>query len=213
LESYLQTAVKKGADDEASAAIYEQYHSTLQEFDCQLGEILKMLKGRERTTVILTSDHGHSFATTEDRLADAEIRTPFLIWSNDFNLACDGSSRVVESSVDLLPTITKLYGIDDSGQRSGEAIFDDEGRIIPKDFAVSELVYLDRYQIKVIGQKGQRVVFEAPRNRKTFKIDLDAMRIKTEGDGSENILRYIRSARLNHDLKRVMCALIEAQEN
>lgn len=158
-------------DPEKHDYLFQSYLDKLRQLDEQLAELFRMLEMREKTTVILTSDHGYSFAhPLANDLSDEEIRTPFLVKSNEFQLNNQGA--FVESSIDLFPTITSLYGIEDKTRRSGSPLFDPNRS--PKNHAISEIVYLDDYRLRILG-KGYSAFFGTRRNRSSFKIDLAGM--------------------------------------
>jgi hypothetical protein len=189
--------------------LHDCFLSKLAEVDARLAELFRLLEQRENATVILTSDHGYSFANPlGNNLSDEEIRTPFLVYSNEFPLRPGRSPRFVESSVDLLPTILSLYGIPDPAPRSGTPLFRRDGSVTEKTFAVSELVYHRDYRLKVVGEGNRRILFRTNRDRPSFRIDLDRLEIMEHQDGG-HLLQAVPQLKLDEPVKRRIQELME----
>ena len=193
-----------------------RYQMRLAELDQALLKVFRILKKREKVTVIFMSDHGFSFENPLAwDLSFDKIETPFLIRSNEFDLQRGIQNRMVESSLDVLPTITNLYNIQDSVLRSGTPLFDHVGKIILKEYAISEHVYDDIYQLRLIGKEKLSLLFETSRHRKTGSIDIDGMRLKnccyqglSPSIGNHLFLSFLEKAKLPFSLKKKLQQLI-----
>ena len=180
VSSFVQKSFRNKLKDEEYKFIYDEYLAKLNELDYHLGELYQLIDKLKNTTVIFTSDHGYSFDHSLGKdLNKEEINTPFLIYSNEFALERGRHSRFVESSIDLMPTITNLYSIDDDTKRSGSPIFDKSFEITDKNFAVSELTYLDLYQIKIVGEENCHILIDGKLDRKSLNNKYDSLKVKT----------------------------------
>lgn len=202
LHHHLHRSFRDSISPEERALIINRYHSKLVELDYLLGELFHLLDSMENTTVILTSDHGYTFEKRKTNTLDnEEVKTPFLIRSNQFKLDKKGAAeRFVESSIDLLPTITELYGIADPTARQGKPLFNQTGAIIPKNHAFSELVYLKRYLLKVF-TADTVALFESTRNRETFAIDVENLKIKEIQGEPTNLINIFSQTGLASPIK------------
>ena len=161
--------------------LYEEYISKLSELDYHLDELYSLLDQMENTTVIFTSDHGYSFNknSLEKNLNNEEIQTPFIIKSNQFPLKPGIYDNFVQSSIDILPTVTGLYSIDDNTRRSGAAIFDGDYQLNNKRYAVSELIYHNTYKIKIVGEENCQILIDGKVDRKSLDKKYDSFKVKT----------------------------------
>lgn len=216
IEYYLSKSFRCRIDEHEKQFIMNQYFHKLSELDYHLGEAFTLLRNRENTTVILTSDHGYTFDHhLSNLLTDEEIRTPFLFYSNEFSCAPPSLRRVVESSIDLLPTLASLYELNDPAERQGCPLWNKDWQIIPKDYAISELVYLKNFRIKIVDKHGGFIVFSSSRTRSTFEIDLVKMKIVEEhtlgiplADFRYQMRGYLEQAELMAPLKKRLIGLL-----
>src|SRR3989338_4395253 len=206
---YVKQSFRKNAGSNEIKFIFNRYQSKLAELDYQLGKMFKLFSERENTTVILTSDHGYTFDRNFiNTLHDEEIRTPFLIHSNEFALKSASEDYFIESSIDLLPTATHLLGVQDLHQRSGQSIFNSELTLHSKKYAISELVYMNQYRLKIVGLGGVSIILGTSRDRATSKINLDGMAIMVYKPGSLSfdeskrfMLENMRASKLDSSIK------------
>lgn len=205
-ECIRKSFITKPSPEERSY-MFDQSLLTLSRVDYHLSELFRILKDRENVTVILTSDHGFSLGKVEDNLAETEIRTPFMIYSNEFKLGGNTDNRYVESSVDILPTLFSLYGFDDLTDRSGTPLFDTNGEVIDKKYALSEIVYLNQYKIKLIADEKHYLTFAASRDRKKCNIKHEDLVVIYNGiSNNEDVFSlfesHVKNCKLRADLKK-----------
>ena len=194
----------------------DRYFSKIYEFDSELKELFSYVKDDNDTTLIMTSDHGDSFYSLDKKnirsgllsLTGTYIRTPFMVFSNAFPIEKGIHDSGVESSIDLLPTIFSLYNIKDNYRRSGNSIFSDEYKINKKDYAISENMYGELYQLKIIDCDGAYIAFEASRDRKSYKINLSDMSVLDHHQGflsgklfNDKFKKHIVSSKLDQVIK------------
>ena len=197
-----------------------QYYTRLAELDAALAQLFYVLRNRENVTVLFMSDHGYCFEKSLGHdLSSDEIATPLFISSTEFKLEGGKHQRVTQSSVDILPTLTTLFGIHDVTARAGTSLFDRSGKVLQKEVAVSELIYHELYQVRLIGKKGATLLFETKRSRKSGTIEVDQLFIKDNRFDSpsetslEMFLASVESSKLFPSLKKKMCELIRSGEN
>lgn len=184
VSSFVQKSFNSQLTDGQYKFIIEEYLSRLNELDYHLEELYRLLNNMENTTVILTSDHGYSFDNLSGGdLCKEKIRTPYLIHSNEFPLENDFPDRFVESSIDLMPTITNLFSIKDETYRSGTPMFDNNYKVINKEFAISELTYHNKYQMKIVGKEDCHLLIDGLMNRKTLNKIYHSFRVKSFKNG------------------------------
>ena len=203
----------------------DRYFSKLYELDSELKELFSYVKDDNDTTLIMTSDHGDSFNSINEEntrsglldLTDTYIRTPFMIFSNAFPIEKGMHDSMVESSIDLLPTIFSLYNIKDNYRRSGNSIFSDEYKINKKNYAISENIYGKVYQLKIIDCDGAYIVFEASRDMKSYKINLSDMSIHdyhqgflTEKQFNDRFQKHIVSSKLDQAIKTAAVTILSS---
>ena len=123
---------------------------------------------------------------------------------------------MVESSIDIFSTIVSLYKIDDSFPRSGTKIFDEDFNVIDKQYAVSECVYNDNYQLKLVDKDGFFITFGSDRDAKSFEINSSKMQIIESDKGPLRIddfkgrfSSYITESKLNPMIIRSVLETIE----
>lgn len=213
LKHYIGLSNKKELSLLENNYIKEAYFSTLARLDRELKELFKCIYEDENATLILMSDHGFSFEqfASANKLADSNIRTPFIVYSNQFPIKKGKCPSIVESSVDLLPTLTSLYKINDTFQRSGSRIFDDSFNVINKQYAISEIVYEEDYQLKIVDVENRYVIFRASRKRRSGEIDLENIIIEDCGGGGLSAIEfrgifagYVDSSKLGQQIKTAL---------
>lgn len=207
---YVNQSIKKRLTDGEYEFIMDRYHAKILRLDHELNELFSLLKEQGGVTVIFTSDHGNSFRESAQTLAEANIRTPFIIYSTAFPFKEDKENRVIESSVDLMPTLLSLYGLSDnhSHKRNGSRIFNDDFSVSDKKYAVSEIVFNEDYQLRITDKTGNFVIFKTQRDRRSNNIHAANMQIvdcnfkkSEENHIKENFSSYIASSNLDREIK------------
>lgn len=140
-----QLPVSASIQDRTIAA----YDSDIHNADLQLERLFDWLKKNglyDDTVIIITSDHGENFDFVKKEgdtgshgktLYESEVHIPMIIKGGVFDSGKTLSSQV--SSVDILPTITALAGLD-----AGEGVRGiDLGRLLAKDDLQNRLVYIE----------------------------------------------------------------------
>ena len=189
--SFVQKSFQGSLRDKEYDFITNEYFEKLSELDYLLGELFSLLSDMENVTVFFTSDHGYSFRhPLGDNLSDEEIHTPFLVRSNEFSLPPGRHQRFVESSIDLLPTMTELFSIDDRAARSGTKIFDNFGRVATKEWAISEILYHETYVVKIVGMGNCSLLFESAVERSNQWINADRLRIADVRTGTKDSIEF-----------------------
>jgi len=218
LKHYIELSKRKELSYSEYDYIKERYISKLSRLDTALKELLGYIYEDENATLILTSDHGFSFdqSATDYNLSDSLIKTPFIVYSNPFSIKKGVYNSVVESSIDIFSTIVSLYKIDDSFPRSGTKIFDEDFNVIDKQYAVSECVYNDNYQLKLVDKDGFFITFGSDRDAKSFEINSSKMQIIESDKGPLRIddfkgrfSSYITESKLNPMIIRSVLETIE----
>ncbi len=216
INHYVKRSFQNNLNAEDFAFLDDCYRDKLREVDQELGEVFSLLEKRENVSVILTSDHGYSFThPLGNNLSDEEIRTPFLLYSNEFPLQNGECDELLESSIDLLPTLSSLYHLNDVSFRHGSSLFDADGVQNKKDYAIAELVYLDSYQLKIIDRLGGYILFASSRERATSRINLENIHILQEerhgiarGEFYERIIIYLNGSKIDVNLKEKLIQCI-----
>ena len=127
---YSRAAHQRPDPSEASRLI-ELYDGEIEYWDSQLGQLLDELKRRglyDELTIVLTSDHGEEFCdhggfwhgTT---LYDEQIRVPLFIKLPN-NQRGGTSVGHWTQSVDLMPTLLRLFGVDIPAEVQGGDVFE-----------------------------------------------------------------------------------------
>lgn len=112
----------------------ENFYGVLEEYDIQMGRLLDGLKAQgmeENTIIFFTGDHGPAPHYDHKRnngmrgmklsLYEGGIRQPFLIrWPGHIPAGTENNETIL-SSLDLLPTLTKLAGIELSPEAADKA--------------------------------------------------------------------------------------------
>ena len=214
---YMGKTLNGTGDSEQHGFIKDRYTKKLLQLDNRLHEFIDELRKDPEATIFFTSDHGTSFSKLEaDTLADSNIRTPFMVYSNKFQIETGEFRNMVESSIDLLPTITSLLGVDKVTQRSGSSIYNCDLSLNSKEYALSELVYEEKYELKITDINGSHVVISSNRNEQSYEIDLNNFNITeyNTGKGSaieygKKLATYIEKSRLNKELKDSLCKAVD----
>ena len=218
IRDYVKKSFRENLGSDEKEFLISRYASKVSELDYHLEELFRLLGGMENTTVVFTSDHGYSFDRhITNTLDDEEIRTPFLLRSTEFPIPQGRSNRHVESSIDLLPTITSLYGINDPAKRSGLSLVDPEGRLFIKNHAVSELVYREKYRLKIVGDGGRMTLFGTTRERSSGRIALNQLKIMKQARGNlspadcaQQIACDLQSTDLKEEIKSAALHLLQS---
>jgi arylsulfatase A-like enzyme len=137
----------------------KSYENKLEEVDMFLGILFDKINSselRENTHVILTSDHGMTQFEKDSflkdgsyNLKDARVEVPLLLFSPGLDKGAV-VDELVEANVDLYPTLLDIAGIKAKTPFYSRSFFPDpSGKIRGKDFAVSELIYKEGYQIVI----------------------------------------------------------------
>ena len=100
------------------------------------------------------------------------------------------------------------WGVQDLHQRSGQSIFNSELTLHSKKYAISELVYMNQYRLKIVGLGGVSIILGTSRDRATSKINLDGMAIMVYKPGSLSfdeskrfMLENMRASKLDSSIK------------
>ena len=104
-------------DAAAWARLEDLYRSRVETIDGELGELLAVIERRgerDRTLVILTSDHGEGFAPDRGRIhhggrLHADVLDVPLVWSGPG--VVPGQTKLPVSLVDLMPTVLEHVGV------------------------------------------------------------------------------------------------------
>jgi hypothetical protein len=139
-----------------------------------------------------------------------------MIYSNKFQIERGYFPNMVESSIDLLPSITSLLGIDRGRQRSGSSVYNCDLGLNSKEYAMSELVYKEKYELKITDINGSHVVISSNRNEQSYEIDLNNFNITSSNTGQDRaieygrqLITYIEKSRLNKELKNSLCKAVD----
>ncbi len=214
---YMGKTLNGTGESEQHGFIKDRYIKKLLQLDNRLHEFIDELSNDPEATIFFTSDHGTSFSKLEaDTLVDSNIRTPFMVYSNKFQIESGKFSNMVESSIDLLPTITSLLGVDKGTQRSGSSVYNCDLSLNSKEYALSESVYKEKYKLKITDINGSHVVISSNRNEKSYKIDLNNFKITAYNTGKSSaieygrkLVTYIEKSRLNKELKDSLCKAVD----
>jgi len=210
---YIRNKLNETSVSDQQEFIKDRYIKKLLQLDNRLHEFINELRNDPEATVFFTSDHGTSFnKSTDYALADSNIRTPFMVYSNKFQIQSGKFSNMVESSIDLLPTITSLLGIDKGKQRSGTSVYNRNLSMNSKEYALSEMMYKEKYELRFTHINGSHVVASSNRNKQSNEIDLNNFNITAYNTGTDKaidfgrkFIKYIEKSRLNKELKDSLC--------
>ena len=214
---YMGKTLNGICDSHQHGFIKDRYVKKLLQLDNRLHEFFDELRKDPEATVFFISDHGTSFNKSMDNtLDDSNIKTPFMIYSNKFQIERGEFRNMVESSIDLLPTITSLLGVDNGTQRSGSSVYNSDLSLNSKEYALSELVYKEKYELKITDINGSYVVISSNRNEKSYEIDLNNFKITAYNTGKSSaieygkkLVTYIEKSRLNKELKDSLCKAVD----
>jgi hypothetical protein len=217
VEYYTEKTLNETCDSDQYGFIKDRYVKKLLQLDNRLHEFFDELRKDPEATVFFTSDHGTSFnKSLADTLDDSNIKTPFMIYSNKFQIERGYFPNMVESSIDLLPSITSLLGIDRGRQRSGSSVYNCDLGLNSKEYAMSELVYKEKYELKITDINGSHVVISSNRNEQSYEIDLNNFNITSYNMGKDRVIeygrkfaKYIEKSRLNKELKDSLCKAVD----
>lgn len=122
----------QGHPPERHAKDLHRYLNTVREVDKQLGRLFRTLRERglaDDTLVVVTGDHGESFADPHLQrghgmtVYDEELRVPLLFW-NPRLFAGGRRNSAVGGHVDINPTIASILGLDPLPEWQGHSLFD-----------------------------------------------------------------------------------------
>lgn len=167
LNSYVKRSFRGQLHPEEYDYIIAQYRTKVAALDAYLADLFQLLGTMEQMTVILASDHGYSFHQPLGTQLQVEgIHTPFLMRSTQHAMPQGLQSGYVESSIDIFATLCELYGITPRGSAvQGTPVVDRRGRVTTKKLALSELIYGETYQMRVMGDGGCQLLASAARMR------------------------------------------------
>ncbi len=106
---------------------YEQacYFSSVRRCDDVVGRVVKLLEERKltgNTMVVFLSDHGMAVPSAKSNCYVQSTRTPFIVrWDGHVSASQVDSEHMI-SSMDLLPTIAEIAGIETSGELDGRSL-------------------------------------------------------------------------------------------
>jgi len=131
----------------------DEFVAKFKEFDISLDNLFTYLKKNnmvDDTLVIFTADHGISYAERgKPRLFDERIHVPLLVKGPNINKGEEDS--LIESSIDLMPSILHCAGVDIPDYIDGR-VWPFLGGI-PKEKALSESLYEDEYSVVIKDDK------------------------------------------------------------
>jgi len=110
-----------------------RYDAEIVDVDSSLRELMQGLDAlgvKDDTLLVLTADHGeefleHGFVEHAWTLYEESIHVPLLFWAPGWLAAARVEQPV--SLVDVLPTLTSLLGLPESGALDGVPLFDEQG--------------------------------------------------------------------------------------
>lgn len=191
-EVYLHCKHERKFSDDDRALITQTAQNKVREIDRILEPLLQKLKSKdyfENTSVILTSDHGagrlYADAVLEGgilRLVDEIVEIPLLV-SVAGNLTIDRSqtkrNQLVEGSVDFYPSVLELAGVHAPHSPYSQSYISSENLNGEKNYAISEAIYFDTYQLIARTQEEQYYL-KCKKPTGSFQIDSNDVR---EGEG------------------------------
>lgn len=148
-----------------------QYDGEIAFMDCYIGEFLYFLKDRKLfkdSIIIMTSDHGEAmdndhgyYFSHENGLTEDQIRVPLIIKYP----GCDSGKKIdyQVSSVDILPTILYLNGMEPVSGIQGDNIFnrpDDEKSYAYCENVVNKEVAVRSSSHKIIQTDQEKLLFD-----------------------------------------------------
>ena len=123
----------------------------------------------EESTIILTADHGHTFMPRNNSFALDEIRIPLFV-KTPFKIKTKIENSFIEGSVDLMPSILHIAGVDIPQKIDGKIWPFLGGEVRDKIF--SESLYHPNYEAKLIDKK-YFYQFRCPYDKLTGKISFE----------------------------------------
>lgn len=150
-----------GANDPRVREAIQRYDAELASTDSDIEELVRGLEERgllERTTLVITSNHGeefleHGYFGNTWTLYEETLHVPLIVYARGAIEAQRISSRV--SLVDLAPTIVDLFGLTKGGaQFDGESLFSAAGKGFrfkkPGKPRIAELIIRERAIVRSI---------------------------------------------------------------
>ena len=106
---------------------YEQacYFSSVRRCDDVVGRVVKLLEDRKltgNTMIVFLSDHGMAVPSAKSNCYVQSTRTPFIVrWDGDVPVDQVDAEHMI-SSMDLLPTIAEIAGIETRDELDGRSL-------------------------------------------------------------------------------------------
>ena len=140
------------------------YRNKIKETDLLLGILFDKIENsnlKSNTSVILTSDHGINLPTDgvenwrKKQFSEERMQVPLFLrcpWRDEtFKKTYSG---YVESSIDLSPTIFDLSGVEANTSSYSKSFLPDlKGNFTGKKHIISEMLYKDRYDCRIIDKE------------------------------------------------------------
>jgi arylsulfatase A-like enzyme len=145
-ELYFQKIMKRLTEADLEYII-SKYDGEILHADDQFSELLKLLEKKgilEKTIIILTADHGESFADRENRkkighesMYDEVLRIPLIVKIPGYDKHLRVKTTV--EAIDIMPTLLEILDTDIPEGLDGQSLF----RVI-KNPEIEEVAYSDR---------------------------------------------------------------------
>ena len=150
-----------------------------------------------------------------NNLSDNNIDTPFLIKSPVLPIVGGKYFNIVESSVDLYPTILNIFNLQPPSHCEGTSIFNKSWEVNNKKNGISEVVYKNDYQLKIKNNNNSSLLFKTMRDRSTGQIDFKNLILTkylnkngSKNQDLESFKSYLIDSKLSEKLKRHTLDLI-----
>lgn len=158
------------AEKERATYIQSLYEAKLYEWDKKFGEFLNYLKQKEllkNMVIVITSDHGESFFehgtwTHGFNLYNESIKVPLIVYVPEKK---GGKIEKLTQSIDIMPTLLYLVGIENPLSTSGISVFSKK----ENKFAISEH-FLDQKLTIIEGRWKLIINQENPEATKTAEL-------------------------------------------
>jgi len=135
-------------DDEDMKTLIGYYDGEIKLVDCCLGKLfdeIRKLGIYNKTIVIVTSDHGeefgvHGYFGHTYTIYNDVLHVPLIIWIPNVNITNRVVDKVV-SSIDIMPTILNLIGIENNYAFQGNDLtgyFQKREHVIDKEISIAE---------------------------------------------------------------------------
>lgn len=133
--------VRDRGDEAARKATLARYRENLRRYDARVGAMVEALEDRrERTVILLTSDHGEDFfdhsVMDHGLLTDTVLHVP-LVWVDPFRPGPATVDTVVQGS-DITPSLLARAGIPADRQMDGQSLFPTEAYAERAVFSLSD---------------------------------------------------------------------------